>query len=70
MEKSNNSSNFIQTEEMINRNTVGRGKEREKGMTNLCVYVCVCVCVCVCMCVCVCVCVCVRVCVRVFVTRT
>ena len=37
--------------EMINRNTVGRGKEREKGMINLCVCVCMCVCVCVCVCV-------------------
>ena len=36
---------------MINRNTVGRGKEREKGMINLCVCVCVCVCACVCACV-------------------
>ena len=27
--------------EMINRSTVGRGKEREKGMINLCVCVCV-----------------------------
>ena len=41
---------------MINRSTVGRGKEREKGMINLCVYVCVCARV--------------RVCLHVFVTRT
>ena len=38
--------------EMINRSTVGRGKEREKGMINLCVCVCVCMCVCVYACVC------------------
>ena len=45
---------------MINRNTVGRGKEREKGMINLWVCVRVCACVCVGVCVCACVCACVR----------
>ena len=34
--------------QMINRSTVGRGKEREKGMIIMCVCVCVCVRVCAC----------------------